>query len=182
MTSRPFEYLWGPGTWPEAAQWLELVSPAGDQVTVADRLFLLRYHDRRLYMPCNARTAASLGEHDRTGEWYLLRADHPFDTFGHQRQVLAGAQGHRADEFCRECPVETIAAGSWQEIIDHCAAAGQDVSPQFVPDIRSPMCRIPRSNQLAETASGCSLSRKRDTGRSAIAAVRYESGNVVAPQ
>lgn len=150
MTSRPFEYLWGPGTWLEGVRWLELESPAGDEVTVADRLFLLRYHDHRLYMPCNARNVASLERHDRPGVWYLLRADYPLDAFGHQRQVLAGVQAHRADGFCRECPVETIAAGSWQDIIDYCAAAGEDVTPQSVPDIRSTMCRIPRWNQLTQ--------------------------------
>jgi hypothetical protein len=148
MTARPFDYLWGPGTWSDAARWLRRASPAGDEVAVLDRLFLLRYHDRHLYMPRNARTAAALQGDDRTGSWHLLRADYPADAFGHQRQVLGGAQGHRTDGFCRECPVETIAAGSWQEMIDHCAEAGEDVTPLLVPDIRSTMCRIPRWNQL----------------------------------
>lgn len=148
MTARPFDYLWGPGTWPDAARWLERTSPAGDEVAVLDRLFLMRYHDGHLYMPRNARIAGALQKGDRTGIWYLLRADYPADAFGHQRQILAGAQGHSSDGYCRECPVETIAAGSWQEMIDHCAAAGEDVTPRLVPDIRSTMCRIPRWNQL----------------------------------
>jgi hypothetical protein len=148
MTARPFEYLWGPGAWPEGAQWLRRESPPGDEIAVLDRLFLLRYHDRRLYMPRNARSAAALEEHERTGSWYLLRADYPGDAFGHQRQVIAGAQSHDRHGFCRECPVEAIAAGSWQEMIDRGAAAGEDVSPRRVPDIRSTMCRVPRWNQL----------------------------------
>jgi len=150
MTARPFTYLWGPGSWARGAQWLRRESPAGDEVAVLDRLFLLRYHDSRLYMPRAARTAAALEEHHRAGRWYLLRADYPADAFGHQRQVLCGAQSHRTDGFCRECPVETIAAGTWQEMIDHCTAAGEDVTPQPVPDIRSPLCRIPRWNQLTQ--------------------------------
>ena len=150
MTARPFEYLWGPGIWSDAARWLGRESPAGDEVAVLDRLFFLRYHDSRLYMPRNVPTSVALEGRDQTGSWYLLRADYPADAFGHQRQVLAGVQGHRTDGFCRECPVETIAAGSWQEMIDHCAAAGEAVTPRPVPDIRSTMCRIPRWNQLTK--------------------------------
>jgi hypothetical protein len=150
MTARPFEYLWGPGTWSDGARWLKRESPVGDEVAVLDRLFLLRYHDSRLYMPRTAAVAAALEEQDRTGSWYMLRADYPADAFGHQRQILAGARGHRTDGFCRECPVETIARGSWQVMIDHCAAVGEDVTPRPVPDIRSTMCRIPRWNQLTD--------------------------------
>jgi len=150
MTARPCEYLWGPGTWSGAAQWLDRESPAGDEVAALDRLFLLRYHDSRLYMPRSVRIAAALEPQDRTGSWYLLRADYPGDAFGHQRQALAGAQRHDTDGFCRECPAETIATGTWQEMIDHCAAAGEDVTARPVPDIRSPFCRTPRWNQLTE--------------------------------
>lgn len=32
LTARPFEYLWGPGTWPDAAQWLSREQPEGDEV------------------------------------------------------------------------------------------------------------------------------------------------------
>lgn len=38
----------------------------------------------------------------------LDRADYPADAFGHQHQILAGAQGHSTDGFCRECPAESI--------------------------------------------------------------------------
>ena len=150
MTARPCEYLWGPGTWSDGAQWLERESPAGDEVAALDRLFLLRYHDSRLYMPRSVRIAAALDLHDRIGDWYLLRADYPADAFGHQRQVLSGAQRHGTDGFCRDCPTENIAAGTWQEMIDYCAAVGEDVTPRPVPDVRVPFCRIPRWNQLTE--------------------------------
>jgi hypothetical protein len=150
MTARPCEYLWGPTTWPDAAQWLDRESPPGDEVAALDRLFLLRYHDSRLYMPRSVRITAALEEQDRTGSWYVIRADYPFDAFGHQRQVLAGAQRHDTDGFCRECPAETIAAGTWQEMINHCAAADEDVTPRPAPDIKSPFCQIPRWNQLTE--------------------------------
>jgi len=77
LTARPFEYLWGPGAWPDAAQWLSQEQPAGDEVPALDRLFLLRYHDNRLCMPQRARIAAALDRQDAEGRWYLLRADYP---------------------------------------------------------------------------------------------------------
>jgi hypothetical protein len=150
LTARPFEYLWGPGTWPDAAQWLSREQPEGDEVSGLDRLFLLRYLDNRLYMPQRARIAAALDSTDTTGRWYLLRADYPADAFGHQRQVLSHARGHTASGFCRECPAESVAEGIWQRIIDLCAAAGEDVIPQAVPDLRTPLCRAPRWNELTQ--------------------------------
>jgi hypothetical protein len=149
-TERPCEYLWGPGTWSEAAQWLERQSPAADEIAVLDRLFLLRHHDGRLYMPRTAPIAAALDEGDRPGTWHVLRADYPADAFSHQRQVLGGAAGHGADSFCRACPAETIAAGAWQDMIDYCAAAGEDITPRPVPDIRASLCRVPRWIQLTQ--------------------------------
>src|SRR5262249_31987321 len=149
-TARPCEYLWGPGTWSDGVRWLERESPAGDEVAALDRLFLLRYHDSRLYMPRSVRIAAALDLHDRTGGWYLLRADYPADAFGHHLHVLPRAQRRGTDGRCRDRPAENIAAGTWQEMIDYCAAAGEDVTPRPVPDVRAPFCRIPRWNQLTE--------------------------------
>ena len=79
--------------------------------------------------------AAALDEGDRPGTWHVLRADYPADAFSHQRQVLAGAAGHGANGCCRACPAEAVAAGAWQDMIDYCAVAGEDVAPRPVPDI-----------------------------------------------
>lgn len=150
MTARPCKFMWGPGTWSEGAQWVREQRPVGDEVQTLDRLFLLRYHDRRLYMPRHPGVAAALDETDRTGTWYLVRADYPLDAFGHQRQILLPGSGHDMTGFCRECPAESVASGSWQEMINCCAAEGADVTRHFVPDIRAPLCRIPRWNELSD--------------------------------
>ena len=128
MTARPFDFLWGPGAWSEATKWLKRQQPAWDEVPTLDRLFLLRYHDKRLYMPRSVGLTATLDEAHKTGKWYLLRADYPLDAFRHQQHVLMTASGHATVGFCRECPAESIASGTWQEIIDYCAAAGVDVT------------------------------------------------------
>jgi hypothetical protein len=150
MTARPCDYLWGPGTWSDGAEWVGSQQSAADEVPTLDRLFLLRYHLRRLYMPRSIGVMASLQRAERTGIWYLLRADYPFDAFAHQRQVLSSALGHAAVGFCRECPVEGIASGTWQEMIDYCAASGADVTPRPVPDLRLPLCQVPRWNELTD--------------------------------
>ncbi len=150
MTARPFDFLWGPGRWSDGAEWLKHERPIGDEIPSLDRLFLLRYHNKRLYMPRTVGVAAGLDDDDRAGEWYLLAADFPFDAFGHQRQVLMNAAGHATAGFCRECPVESIASGSWQEILDCCASTGINITPRSVPDVRAPLCRIPRWNELTD--------------------------------
>jgi len=62
-------------------------SPASrDEAETIDRLFLLRYEDPMLYLPRSPAVAAALGPGDRAGAWYLIRADHPFAAFSHQRQ------------------------------------------------------------------------------------------------
>lgn len=146
-TARPCDYLWGPGTWPETADWLERHQPTGDHAEVLDRLFLLRYHGNRLYLPRSPAIAAGLPEDRRPGTWYLLRADSPIDAFSHQRQALAGVPGHQLTGPC-QCPVETITAGTWQEALDRCAALGADVTPRPVPDARPLISRVPSWNEI----------------------------------
>jgi hypothetical protein len=146
-TARPCDYLWGPGTWEETAHWLEQHQPTSDHAQVLDRLFLLRYHGNRLYLPRTPGVTASLHEDQRTGTWYLLRADSPTDAFSHQRQALADVPGHQPTGLCH-CPVETITCGSWQEALDRCAALGADITPMQVPDARPHIAHTPRWNEI----------------------------------
>jgi hypothetical protein len=148
MTARPCDYLWGPGTWQDGAEWVGRQQPTADEVTTLDRLFFLRYHQKRLYMPRSIGLMAGLDSAEKFGQWYILRADFPFDAFAHQRQILSSPAGHTTVGFCRECPVENITSGTWQEMIDYCTASGMDVTPRQVPDLRPPLCRIPRWNEL----------------------------------
>jgi len=147
-TARPCDFLWGPGAWSEAAQWLKRTQPVGDEVPTVDRLFLLRYDGNRLYMPHDIRVAAGLGDDQQAGVWYLIRADHPRDAMAHQQQVLLKTQGHSSVGFCNECPAESIASGTWRDMIGYCATIGADVAPRSVPDLRSPFCRTPRWLEL----------------------------------
>ena len=148
MTAHPFDYLWGPGPWPDAVTWLESERPYGDEVPREDRMFLVQYHEKRLFMPRSLNIAAGLSEDERPGEWYLVRADYPQDAFGHMRQVVVNSPEHDPVGFCNACPVESITSGDWQQALDHCDSMGVDITPKYVPDIRAPLCRILRWNDL----------------------------------
>lgn len=113
LTAHPFEFLWGPGNWADGAAWLHQQQPAGDEVTIIDRLFLLRFDQKRLHMPRSPGVAAGLSVDQRTGTWYLIRADYPLDAFNHQRHLLSNNPAQPAIGFCRECPAESIASGTW---------------------------------------------------------------------
>lgn len=146
-TAYPCDYLWGPGTWQDGQAWLEREQPDGDEAQLLDRLFILRFHQKRLYLPQVPPIVAGLGDDQKDGIWYVIRADSPFDAFSHQRQILAGIPGHVSAGHC-QCPADTLGRGGWQEALDLAAAAGVDVKPQIVPDVRVTMSHMPRWNEI----------------------------------
>jgi hypothetical protein len=150
----PCEYLWGPGSCEEARAWLNREQPGGDQVPVLDRLFMLRYHGSRLYLPQAVPVAAGLTDQQREGTWYLIRADSPHDAFNHQRQLLSGDQQHAARGHCA-CPVDTLGDGAWQQVLRLAAEKDADVTPIKVPDLRVPMSGTPRWHEHLGDGNWC---------------------------
>jgi hypothetical protein len=143
----PCEYLWGPGTLTDAYAWLEAEQPEGDEAPLLDRLFVLQCRDGILYLPQVIPVAAGLDSGQTAGTWYLIRADSPHDAFNHQRQQLAGADGHAARGHCG-CPVEALGEGQLQEVLTMAAEEGASVTPAPVPDIRITMSMTPRCNRI----------------------------------
>ena len=137
----PADWLWGPGTAQEAQAWLAEHQPARDNVDILDRVFLLRYLDRVLYLPQHPDIAAAADEKDKTGTWYLIRADDPTDAFSHQRQALAGGSGCQHAGSCTQCRAETLGHGNWDDVIAQLAAHGVSPHPRHVPDVRTPSRR-----------------------------------------
>lgn len=105
-----------------------------------DRLFALRYHDNRLYLPQAVPVVAGLHSERQSGNWYLIRADWPTDAFHHQRELIGGVGGHLSSGHCR-CPVEALGQGSWKEVL---SIAGDSASPVGVPDARVAISRYLR--------------------------------------
>ncbi|MFE0151060.1 hypothetical protein ACFWY5_28200 [Nonomuraea sp. NPDC059007] len=145
----PQDLLWGPGTREEAIAWYERERPDGDEVDVLDRLFVLRFYEQRLYLPQQIDIVAGLGPHARRGTWYLARTDSPLDAFNHLRQVLAGGAGNRCSRRgeCRQCAVEMIGSGPWEQVVRLLADNDVTPTPCFVPDVRVPSWR-PRWNEI----------------------------------
>lgn len=141
-TRMPCELVWGPGTPEDAAVWLDQQHLAGDEVDVLDRLFMVRHHDGRLYLPRSPEIAAGLTPLEQGGTWYLMRADSPFEVFNHLRQLLAGGFGCTSANHCQRpgapCPVQTVATGTWGEVLDAVEAEkGLRPVPRIVPDVRA---------------------------------------------
>jgi hypothetical protein len=135
----------------DALAWASRECPAGDTVDTLDRYLLLRYHDILLWFPQNPRIAAAAGTAERAGTWSVLRADAPDVAFNHQRQVLAGGYGCRAEGECSLCPVETIGSGTWQDAMNLLAAHGVTPQPRNVPDVRVPFrMGWPRCNKILD--------------------------------
>jgi hypothetical protein len=91
--------------------------------------------------------AAGLDSERATGTWYLIRVDSPHDAFNHQRQKLAGADGHVARGYCG-CPVEALGEGQLPDVLTMAAAEGASVTPIAVPDTRVTMSMTPRCNRI----------------------------------
>jgi hypothetical protein len=77
-----------------------------------NRLFLLRYHDKLLYLPRNANQAMSVTSEEKPGTWYIVKTDVPEHAFNHQRQLLARGFGCVAIGSCSRCSVETQGKGT----------------------------------------------------------------------
>jgi hypothetical protein len=66
-TIYPCDLLWGPGRWDDAAAWLKQTQLAGDEVDVLDRLFLIQYHQDRVYLPRSPDVTAGLKRKNNRG-------------------------------------------------------------------------------------------------------------------
>lgn len=154
VTSYPCETLWGPGTMEEATAWLETEQPQADEVDALDRLFLIQYREDRLYLPRRPEIVASLGESDRVGTWYLVRADSPVDAFGHVRRVVDGGIACSATGPCTQCAVTTVRAGGWEEVMLLLTNEHAPTNPRIVLDARvSSGMRWPRYNRILGNGS-----------------------------
>lgn len=146
----PAEWLWGPGTAEEATAWAETKQPQDDEADILDRLFLLRYHDTLLYLPKSTGQAASVTSEEKSGTWYIIKADFPEHAFNHQRQLLAGGFGCIAIGSCSRCPVETVGKGSWEQVMLMLTTLGVSPEESDVPDVRVPpaLSHWPRCNRI----------------------------------
>jgi hypothetical protein len=149
VTEYPCDLLWGPGTASDAAAWLEREQSVGDTVDVLDRLFLVRHHEDRLYLPRRPEIALGLASSERAGTWSLIRADNSIAAFGHARNIVMGGAGCSRRGPCQQCAAETLRRGTWREVTDTLAARCPQIQPTTVTDARvTSAFRWPRYQQI----------------------------------
>jgi hypothetical protein len=143
-TRFPADLLWGPGSMADAATWLTANAPKADQCDYLDRFFFLREDGNRLYLPMRPSVAAALPRPDRGGTWHVVKADYADDAYNHVRTLLTG-DGCANSGPCRQCPVETLDTGTYEDARAWCG----DVSPTqgVMSDVRTPWA-APRSREI----------------------------------
>jgi hypothetical protein len=148
VTTYPCDLLWGPGSAWDAVAWAEGELPEDDAVEILDRLFLVQYDQKRLYLPRRPEIFLGLGKSDRAGTWSLIRADDPLQAFGHARNVATGGSGCSRRGPCGQCAAETVRRGTWKEVADALTAECPQCQPLHQPDVRvSSGLRWPRHHQ-----------------------------------
>ncbi len=91
-------------------------------VDVLDRLFLIRYHEDRLYLPRRPEIALGLTDSDQAGTWSLIRADNCVEAFLHSRNVVTGGSGCFRRGPCAQCAAATVRRGTWKDVTAALAA------------------------------------------------------------
>jgi hypothetical protein len=117
VTRYPADLLWGPGSITNAAAWYAEHQPEPDECDYLDRTFVVRVDGTDLYLPMRPTVAAALPVPDRSGTWYAIRADHPFDAYHHVRNLLANDGDCARHGSCRNCRAETLIVGAHQLVI-----------------------------------------------------------------
>ncbi|MFE7558516.1 hypothetical protein [Kitasatospora sp. NPDC057500] len=131
----PVDLLWGPGSRQDGVAWLDANEAQPDECDYLDRVFAIRYDSGELYLPMRPSIAAALPADQQTGRWFAVRADFPTAAFSHTRQYLSGTSKCTGRGPCSQCHAETLASGSYSDII---RATGASASIPLPPDIRSP--------------------------------------------
>jgi hypothetical protein len=135
-TSYPATKIWGPGSPRDALDFLAANPVPDDEVTFADRLFVIRTgrdlhaeigpFDKRVEgveLPRSPAVAAMLPGPLHAGKWYVLQADFPDDAFMHvvEHRKALGRHRIRRPPRC-SCGVdELIAAASWKVAMETAA-------------------------------------------------------------
>jgi hypothetical protein len=146
VTHYPAELLWGLGTITDAAAWYAQHQPASDECDYLDRTFLVRHAHDELYLPMRPSVTAALPNGDRSGVWYVVKADHPNDAYHHVRNLVTGVGCARRGP-CRQCHAETLRSGTYRQVLAVSANAA-DSTTVLPPDAATPWAH-PRSRAIA---------------------------------
>lgn len=131
----PTDYLWGPGPRAGALEWLLAHPPISDAANTFDRIFAIRVHDGRLYLPMRPEVAGAQRGPGRLGHWHLVAADTPTNAFSHVRSLYTPDAACTRHAVCSNCYAEHRAEGDLARIL---AAVPALTEAQLPPDFFVP--------------------------------------------
>lgn len=137
-TDYPSELLWGPGGRYEALSWLDANYPAGDKTRYLDRIFAVRRADGKTHLPRRPNVALGLPESERSGTWFLIRADYAVDAFNHIRHGKDKRAATEGDLDCG-CAVEELYDGPWGDLDGALRSVDRGTTPTSPPSIAVPL-------------------------------------------
>jgi hypothetical protein len=141
-TMLPAQYLWGPGSYQEALDWLATVEIEAEEVDYVDRHFVVHMPNEQNELPRNINQFAGLPEEARPGCWLLLKADFPTDALVHGRAIANKAEGHADSGFCKACSVEVVADGDWETVMNAAEQLRLEITPRPPRGIRVEVDRL----------------------------------------
>ena len=122
----------------DALAWLQTAAPVGDEVAHLDRIFALRCHDRKVYLPCRPEVLLALPEEHRAGTWHVIRADYPNDAFAHVRHVESGEPCRAPGQRRGGCAVEDVKEGTWSDACTILMKLNPDLKASEYSDVHVP--------------------------------------------
>ncbi|GAA2692966.1 hypothetical protein GCM10010428_70800 [Actinosynnema pretiosum subsp. pretiosum] len=118
--------------------WARTHQPEGNEVDTLDRHFVIRRHGDHVDPPRSTAVTAGLPSDQRSGIWFLVKADEPLSAFNHIRSQIDRTSACAGRSECRNCLAHTVAQGGWHTVLGHAARIGLDTAPLVPPEVRVP--------------------------------------------
>ena len=136
-THYPADLLWGPGPTAAGLSWLERTQPQMDAAEYLDRLFALQVRGTDVSLPRRPEVALGLTGGERSGRWYLIRADHPDDALALARRLPSDPATTATQDDAHTS--ELLLDGTWDELASVLPATYGVLDPA-----RPPVTQVPR--------------------------------------
>jgi transcriptional regulator with XRE-family HTH domain len=124
-TAYPVEYLWGPGDFEAALNFLANTQPSDDEVSYLDRLFVVGELKGTPDPPRRPEVFISLNSDTSARRWHLIKADFPVDAYTHVRNCpLSDSKCSHDVGPCLGCAAEVLLVGSDTEVAAELRSCG----------------------------------------------------------
>ncbi len=132
----PASWLWGPGPYETAVDWLRSAVQQEDEIEHLDRLFAVRVNAATVDPPRNPDQFAGLPTEQQDGRWHLIRADYPLDAFNHVRSLQMTGTECMPSGPCERCWVKNEESGTWDAVHQRLNSLGVKIQQQAAINVR----------------------------------------------